>query len=167
MENKKLKNKVALVTGASKGLGKHIAFTLAEAGATVIVNYNSSKQAADLKVNKIIAKGHKAIAIKADVSNEKEVTELYRQIEVQTGTVDILVNNAGINPSKPLLEITLADFQQFIAVILTSAFLTTQAALTGMIAKNTDELSIFLQLPHNWVVLSGNIMLLQKQVCWA
>ncbi|KUJ60394.1 hypothetical protein AR687_18295 [Flavobacteriaceae bacterium CRH] len=135
MKNQKLKNKIALVTGASKGLGKHIAYTLAEAGATVIINYNNSKDAADLIVSEIIAKGQKAIAIKADVSNEKEVMELYRQIELQAGSIDILVNNAGINPSKPLLEITLEDFQQSIAVNLTSAFLTTQAALPGMIAK--------------------------------
>lgn len=135
MENKKLKNKVALVTGASKGLGKHIAFTLAEAGATVIVNYNNSKEAADLIVSEIIAKGQNAIALKADVSNEKEVTELYRQIELKTGSIDILVNNAGINPTKPLLEITLADFQQAISVNLASAFLTSQAVIPKMIKK--------------------------------
>lgn len=140
MENNKLKNKVALVTGASKGLGKHIAFSLAQAGATVIVNYNSSKNAADLIVNEIIGKGQKAIAIKADVSNDKEVTELYSQIELQAGSVDILVNNAGINPVKPLLELTLADFQQSIAVNLASAFLTTQAALPGMIAKKSGRI---------------------------
>lgn len=140
METNKLNNKVALVTGAAKGLGKEIAFTLANAGATVIVNYHSSKEAADAIVAEITANGQKAIALKADVSSEAEVAELYRQIAEQAGNVDILVNNAGINPTKPLLDITLADFQQALSVNLTSAFLTTQAALPGMIEKQSGRI---------------------------
>lgn len=140
METNKLNNKVALVTGAAKGLGKEIAFTLANAGATVIVNYHSSKDAANAIVAEITAKGQKAIALKADVSSEAEVAELYRQIAQQAGTVDILVNNAGINPTKPLLDITLADFQQALNINLTSAFLTTQAALPGMIEKQSGRI---------------------------
>lgn len=136
MERQKLKNKIALVTGASKGLGKDIAFNLAQAGAWVIINYNNSKEAAELTASQINSKGQRAMALKADVSDEKEVAALYSKIEIEWGSVDILVNNAGINPIKPLLEITPADFQHSISVNLTSAFLTTQAALPKMIEKN-------------------------------
>jgi len=131
-----LKNKVALVTGASKGLGKEIAFKFADAGATVIVNYNSSKQEAEAIVAEIKTNNGKAFAIQADVSKEEDVKRLYSEIANVGGSVDILVNNAGVNPSKPLLELTLADFQQSLDINLTSAFLTTQAALPAMIEKN-------------------------------
>ncbi|MEJ7739229.1 MAG: 3-oxoacyl-ACP reductase family protein [Chitinophagaceae bacterium] len=136
MENERLTGKVALVTGASKGLGKAIAYRLAAAGATVIVNYNSSEAAAEDIAGRINTTGGKAIVLQADVSKEKAVTGLFRQIEALAGSVDILVNNAGINPTKPLLELSLTDFQQSLDVNLTSAFLTTQAALPSMIEKN-------------------------------
>jgi 3-oxoacyl-[acyl-carrier protein] reductase len=131
-----LKDKVALVTGASKGLGKSIAYKLASAGATVIVNYNSSKVEAEEIAAKIIADGGRAFAIQASVSKEASVTELYENIAKVTGSVDILVNNAGINPTKTLADVTLADFQQSLDINLTSAFMTTQAALPSMIEKN-------------------------------
>lgn len=135
MKKQKLKNKIALVTGASKGLGKDIAFAMAEAGAWVIINYNSSREAAEVAAAQINSKGQKAMALKADVSDEKQVAALYKSIEREWGSVDILVNNAGINPVKPLLEITPTDFQHSLSVNLTSAFLTTQAALPKMIEK--------------------------------
>ncbi|WP_236065513.1 SDR family NAD(P)-dependent oxidoreductase [Niastella soli] len=136
MENKTLDGKVALVTGGSKGLGQEISFVLASAGATVIVNYNKSQSDAERITARIKASGGKAVAIKADVSREADISSLYSEIKEQVGSVDILVNNAGINPSKPLLELTLEDFQKSINVNLTAAFLTTQAALPAMIEKN-------------------------------
>ena len=135
-QDQSLKDKVVLVTGGSKGIGEHISYRLAEAGATVFVNYNTSKTAAETIVAKIIAKGGKALAFQADVSKETEVTGLYQNVVEQAGSVDILVNNAGINISRPFLELTLADFQHSLNVNLVSAFLCTQAALPGMIEKN-------------------------------
>ncbi|SEO05957.1 3-oxoacyl-[acyl-carrier protein] reductase [Mucilaginibacter gossypiicola] len=138
-----LKDKVALVTGASKGLGKAIAFSLSKAGATVIVNYNSSKTEAEAIVKQIEAEGGKAVALQADVSNEAAVKQLFEEIGKVAGSVDILVNNAGINPTKTLAEVTLADFQQSLDINLTSAFLTTQLAIPGMIEKNYGRIINF------------------------
>jgi 3-oxoacyl-[acyl-carrier protein] reductase len=135
METQLLKNKVALVTGGSRGLGKEISLTLAAAGAVVIVNYKNSKDKAEDIVNHIAKTDGKAFAIQADVSDEAAVQELYTQVREKAGDVDILVNNAGINPTIPLTELTLADFYQAINVNLTSAFLTTQAAIPSMIEK--------------------------------
>lgn len=135
MEQKALEQKIALVTGASRGLGKEIAFYLANAGATVIVNYNSSKGQAEEVVQQIMATGGRAFAMQADVSKEEEVKSLFEKINEVAGTVDILVNNAGINPVKSFQEITLKDFVQTITVNLVSAFLTTQQAIPAMIEK--------------------------------
>jgi 3-oxoacyl-[acyl-carrier protein] reductase len=136
MENPTLKDKIALVTGASKGLGKAIALSLAKAGAIVIVNYNNSKTEAEDIVKQIETEGGKAFATQADVSKEDAVKKLFEKINQVAGNVDILVNNAGINPTKTLADVTLADFQQSLNINLTSAFLTTQLAIPGMIGKN-------------------------------
>ncbi len=130
-----LTHQIALVTGASRGLGRAIARSLAEAGATVIVNFNSSREKADEVVEAIRASGGRALAVQADVSNEQAVRDLFATIHREAGPVDIVVNNAGINPVKPLLDLTLADFRQSLDVNLTSAFLVTQAALPAMIEK--------------------------------
>lgn len=135
MEQKVLKQKVALVTGASRGLGKEIALYLANAGATVIINFNNNSRKADEVVQQITANGAQAYAIQADVSKEESVKKLFVKIQELAGTVDVLVNNAGINPVKTLQEITLQDFQQSLDVNLTSAFLTTQQAIPAMIEK--------------------------------
>jgi 3-oxoacyl-[acyl-carrier protein] reductase len=136
MEPKILSGKIALVTGGSKGLGKDIVLNLAAAGAIVIINYNSSRSAAEELATTVVKNGGQAFALQTDVSKETEVARLFSQIRQQAGDVDILINNAGINPSKPLLDLTLADFQQSLDTNLTSAFLTTQAALPSMIEKN-------------------------------
>jgi 3-oxoacyl-[acyl-carrier protein] reductase len=135
MEQQLLQQQVALITGASRGLGKEIAICLASAGATVIINYHKNRVQAEAVVQQITAAGGKAYAFQADVSNEEEVKTLYANIRQAAGPVDILVNNAGINPVKSLQEITLADFQQSLNVNLISAFLTTQQAIPAMIKK--------------------------------
>ena len=135
MKKDVLAGQVALVTGASRGLGRIIASQLAKAGATVIVNYVSSREKAEQVVSEIAAAGGRAFALKADVSDEKAVQILFCHIRELAGEVDIVVNNAGINPVKPLLDITLADFQLSLNVNLTSAFLVTQAVLPAMIKK--------------------------------
>jgi 3-oxoacyl-[acyl-carrier protein] reductase len=135
MTHKILHQKVALVTGSSRGLGKEIAIRLAEEGATVIINYNRNAEQAEQLSNQIISTGGQAFAFQADVSKEEEVSNLFGKINAVAGTVDILVNNAGINPTRTLQEVSLHDFQQALNINLTSAFLTSQLAIPSMIEK--------------------------------
>src|ERR1700722_12660715 len=91
----RLKNKVAVVTGASKGIGAGIAKSLAEEGASVVVNYASSKAGADQVVADIVKKGGKAIAVQGDVSKASDVKRLFQETKRAYGRLDVLVNNAG------------------------------------------------------------------------
>jgi 3-oxoacyl-[acyl-carrier protein] reductase len=106
MSTKKLSGKVAVVTGASKGIGAAIARHLADEGAAVVVNYASSKEAADKVVASIVANGGKAVAVKANMANPAEVKHLFAETKKAFGTLDILVNNAGIYEFAPLEAIT-------------------------------------------------------------
>ena len=110
--SKKLAGKVAVVTGASKGIGASIAQHLAAEGAAVVVNYASSKSGADRVVNHIVAAGGKAVAIQADVSKETDVVRLFTETKKAFGRLDVLVNNAGIYDFKPLEEITAEHFHK-------------------------------------------------------
>nr|WP_231712415.1 3-oxoacyl-ACP reductase family protein [Vineibacter terrae] len=130
-----LNGRVALVTGASRGIGKAIALTLAEAGAAVAVNYHSRAAEARRVVEAIGTGGRRAIACAADVSDSGAVAAMVRQIEVELGAVDVLVNNAGIGIARGLDDLSEADFDRTIAVNLKSAFLCTQAVLPGMRAR--------------------------------
>lgn len=127
-----LVNKTALVTGASRGIGKAIAIALAEAGANVAVNYRERKKEADETVAVIKKLGRKAVALKADVSHGKDVAKLVEEVEAQLGAIDILVNNAGHALRKTLDELTEADFDHTIATNLKSAFLCSHAVYKGM-----------------------------------
>src|SRR6266568_6190559 len=98
----KLKNKVAVVTGASKGIGAGIAKGLAAEGAAVVVNYASSKEGADRVVAEIAGKGGKAVAVQADVSKPEDIRRLFAETKKAFGSVDILVNNAGVYDFVPL-----------------------------------------------------------------
>src|SRR5882672_9287825 len=97
----KLKNKVAVVTGASKGIGAGIAKGLAAEGASVVVNYASSKEGADRVVAEIVGKGGKAIAVQGDVSKTADVRRLFAETQKRFGTLDVLVNNAGVYEFAP------------------------------------------------------------------
>jgi 3-oxoacyl-[acyl-carrier protein] reductase len=127
-----LATRTALVTGASRGIGRAIALALAEAGANVAVNYRERKAEAERTVNAIQAVGRKAVAVQADVSSAIAVAGLVRQAEAAVGPVDILVNNAGIAVRRGLEELTEEDFDRTIATNLKSAFLCTQAVFAGM-----------------------------------
>jgi 3-oxoacyl-[acyl-carrier protein] reductase len=127
--------RIALVTGASRGIGKAIAIALAEAGADVAVNYRRRKDEAEATVTAVRRVGSKAAAFAADVSDAQAVTALVRNIEQALGPVNILVNNAGIALRRTLDEMTEADFDQTIAINLKSAFLCTQAVWPGMRAR--------------------------------
>jgi 3-oxoacyl-[acyl-carrier protein] reductase len=107
-----LNGKVALVTGASKGIGAGIAKGLAEAGAAVVVNYASSKEGADRVVAEIASKGGKAIAVKGDISKTAEVKQLFLETIKSFGTVDVLVNNAGVYSFGPLESATEEEFHR-------------------------------------------------------
>ncbi len=108
----KLKDKVAVVTGASKGIGAGIAKTFAQEGAAVVVNYASSKEDANRVVEEIVNKGGKAIAIQGDVAKPKDVERIFAETNKTFGRVDVLVNNAGVYQFAPLGEITEEQFHR-------------------------------------------------------
>lgn len=124
-----LTGKVAVVTGASKGIGAGIAQALAAEGATVIVNYASSQADADRVVAAIEAAGGRATAVQADVSQAADVTRLFEAAHAAYGRVDILVNNAATFELGPLESVTEAKFHHHFDTNVLSLFLTTQAAL--------------------------------------
>lgn len=103
---KKFAGKVAVVTGASKGIGAAIAIQLAEEGASVVVNYSSSKEGADRVVAEITKKNGKAVAIHANLTNETDIQRLFAEAKKTFGPIDVLINNAGIYEFAPLDEVT-------------------------------------------------------------
>ncbi len=125
----KLNGKVAVVTGASKGIGAAIAEHLAAEGAAVVVNYASSKGAADEVVGRITAKGGKAIAVQGDVSKQPDITRLFDETKKAYGKVDVLVNNAGVYDFKPIGQITAEHFHKQFDLNVLGLLLTTQEAL--------------------------------------
>jgi 3-oxoacyl-[acyl-carrier protein] reductase len=123
---------VALVTGGSRGIGAAVAMALAEAGAAVAVNYRERAADADAVVAAITAKGGRAMAVAADVSQAADVNRMVGQVASAFGPIDILVNNAGIAIVRGVDELTEADFDRTILVNLKSAFLCTQAVVPAM-----------------------------------
>jgi 3-oxoacyl-[acyl-carrier protein] reductase len=130
-----LNSRVALVTGASRGIGKAIALGLANAGANVAVNYRERNAEAGQTVTAIKSLGRKGVAFQADVSNANAVAGLIRDVETALGPIDILVNNAGVALRRSLEELTEQDFDRTIATNLKSAFLCTHAVYAGMRAR--------------------------------
>lgn len=127
-----LKGRVALVTGGSRGIGRAIAISLAEAGAAVVVNYLSKTVEAQAVVGAILGQGGRAISVGADVYQAAAVKGMVAGVERELGPVDILINNAGIAINRPVDELTEDDFDRTMAVNLKSVFLCTQAVLPGM-----------------------------------
>ncbi|GEP56419.1 SDR family NAD(P)-dependent oxidoreductase [Reyranella soli] len=127
-----LKGRVALVTGGSRGIGRAIAISLAEAGAAVAVNYLSKSAEAQAVVEAIHGQGGRAVSVGADVSQAAAVKGMVAGVERELGPVDILINNAGIAINRPVDELTEDDFDRTMAVNLKSVFLCTQAVLPGM-----------------------------------
>ncbi|MGC2830996.1 MAG: SDR family NAD(P)-dependent oxidoreductase [Candidatus Acidiferrum sp.] len=127
-----LAGRVALVTGASRGIGKAIALALADAGADVAVNYRVQAEAAEAVCKAIRASGRKCIAIQADVSITADVERLVKTVDNELGPVGILVNNAGIGKVIAPDQVTEEIWNEYLRVNLTSAFLVTQRVLPGM-----------------------------------
>ena len=129
MNTKKLTGKVAVVTGASKGIGAGIAKHLAAEGAAVVVNYASSKEGADQVIDEITKRGGKAIAVQADVAKKKDVERLFAETKKAFGRLDILVNNAGVYQFAPLEEVTENEFHREFNTNVLGLILATQEAV--------------------------------------
>ena len=127
-----LNGKVALVTGGGRGIGRAIALGLARAGCDVAISYRERRADAEIAAAEIGAAGRRSAVLQADVSRGKEVTELVRATESQLGPIDILVNNAGMLRVQRIEETREEDWNEMLAVNLTSCFLTTQAVLPKM-----------------------------------
>lgn len=138
----KLTNKVALVTGASKGIGAAAAERLAAVGASVVVNYHHSRDGAEKVVSEITASGGTAVAIGADVSNEQEIDELFTQTKARFGKLDILVNNAGVYAFEALEEVTAERYHREHNLNVLGLLLTTKAALPLFPAEGGSIINI-------------------------
>jgi 3-oxoacyl-[acyl-carrier protein] reductase len=130
-----LRNRVALVTGASRGIGRAVALALATAGADVAINYRERESDALAAAAAVRDIGRRGIAVGADVSNGDAVRAMLGRVETELNGVDILVNNAGIAIIRGVDDLTEADFDLTLSVNLKSAFLCTQAVLPGMRAR--------------------------------
>src|ERR1700677_2951681 len=125
----RLKGKIAIVTGASKGIGAAIAERMAAEGASVVVNYASSKAGAEAVVKRITQKEGKAVAVQADVSKSEDIERLFAEAKKAFGKLDVLVNNAGIYEFAPLESITAEHFHKQFNLNVLGLLLTTQEAV--------------------------------------
>jgi len=135
-----LANKVALVTGASRGIGKEIALTLAKAGTNIVVNYSKSEKQAEEVVEEIHSFGNKSIAVKADISDESQVKEMVNKTISEFGTIDILINNAGVTKDTLIVRMTNDDWEDVLNVCLKGAFLCSKYVSRIMIRKRCGSI---------------------------
>ena len=142
MKNGKLNGKVAVVTGASKGIGAGIAKEFAAEGAAVVVNYASAKSDADKIVDEISKAGGKAVALQANVAKKSEVQRLFTETEKAFGKIDILVNNAGVYEFVPLEEVTEQQFHRMFDTNVLGLLFTTQEALKHFNATGGSIINI-------------------------
>lgn len=135
-----LRDKVAVVTGASRGIGRAIALALATQGAKVAINYASSSAAADEIVTEITGQGGEALALQADVSKPDQVDALFDAVTAKWGRIDVLVNNAGITRDTLLLRMKLEDWQAVIDLNLSGVFLCTKAVSKLMLKQRSGRI---------------------------
>ncbi len=144
----KLKDKVALITGASSGIGKAIAQRFAAEGAHVVVNYYPDKTAESAAQNEVASYSKKSIAVAADVSKRDQVEAMIQQIASQLGRLDICVNNAGIEIKKPFLEISDDEWNRVLNVNLLGSFIVSQCAAREMVKQGNGGKLIFISSVH-------------------
>lgn len=179
---KKLRGQVAIITGASSGIGAGVAKSLAMAGAKVVINYpvDAAKQPAMAVLKSITDEGGEGILAKADVSNESEVKQMFADTIQQFGAVDILINNAGLQKDAPFEEMTLEQWSFVINVNLTGQFLCAREAIREFLKHGVDESksmaagkiicmsSVHEVIPWaghaNYAASKGGIMLLMKSL---
>lgn len=178
---RKLEGQIAIVTGASSGIGAGCAMELAKAGATVVVNYPvaATKAMAEQVVNEIAANGGSAISYQADVSKEDEVQTMFADVIGRFGTVDILVNNAGLQKDAPFTEMTLDQWNFVLGVNLTGQFLCAREAIKEFLKRGVNGKSksagkiICMSSVHevipwaghaNYAASKGGVMLMMKTI---
>tara|TARA_Y100001968_G_scaffold314963_1_gene340999 strand:+ start:17532 stop:18284 length:753 start_codon:yes stop_codon:yes gene_type:complete len=135
-----LQGQTALITGASRGIGKATALALAEAGAEVVVNYSQSPDKAEEVVSKIISTGGKAYSLKANIAEESSVNELIKNVLERSQKINVLINNAGITKDGLLMRMKTEDWQSVINLNLTGAFLTTRAVARAMLKQKQGRI---------------------------
>ncbi len=135
-----LDGQIALVTGASRGIGRAVALALAEAGAEVVVNYSSSPDAADSVVGEITDSGGRAYAVQANVADEEAVNDLIKTVIERSGRIDVLVNNAGITRDGLLMRMKTEDWQSVINLNLSGVFLCTRAVTRPMLKQKSGRI---------------------------
>src|SRR5207253_3144267 len=140
--SRKLEGKVAVVTGASKGIGASIAVHLAKEGAAVVVNYASSKQGAERVVAAIVGEGGKAIAVQGDVSKQADIQRLFAETKKAFGRLDVLVNNAGIYEFLPIENVTAEHFHKMFDLNVLGLILAAQEALKHFGPKGGSIINI-------------------------
>jgi glucose 1-dehydrogenase len=177
---RKLEGQVAVVTGASSGIGAGIAKALAKEGSTVVINYSSSPEKADKVKKEIQDGGGTAITFKADVSNEEEVLAMFNETYKQFGTVDILVNNAGLQKDANFHDMSLTEWNHVIAINLTGQFLCAREAIKeflrrGVVPEKSKAAgkiicisSVHEVIPWaghaNYAASKGGVMMLMKSI---
>jgi glucose 1-dehydrogenase len=177
----KLQDQVAIITGASSGIGAGCAREMAKAGAVVVINYPivQGKAMADTVVEEIVAAGGRAISYKCDVSKEEEVQMMFADVIKQFGTVDILVNNAGLQKDAPFTEMTLDQWNFVLGVNLTGQFLCAREAIKEFLRRGVNGKSksagkiICMSSVHevipwaghaNYAASKGGVMLMMKTI---
>lgn len=149
MTGTELDGRIALVTGASRGIGAAIAFSLAMAGAKVGVNYNTSRESAEKVIEKITQGGGEAFLVEGNVSEEASAESAVKQLISQCGQIDILVNNAGINFPEPFVDVSEDHYDQIMTLNVKAAFLVSQAVARVMISsKGGAILNVSSQMGH-------------------
>ena len=138
--SKSLEGKTALITGASRGIGKAIAIALAEEGAEIVVNYSQSPEKAQEVVSEIINSGGKAYSLKANIAEEDSVNELIKFILERSKQINVLVNNAGITKDGLLMRMKTEDWQNVLDLNLSGAFLTTRAVARPMLKQKEGRI---------------------------